>query len=166
MDKLINEFSVGLFFWQSLFFIVLIFLLKKYAWTPILNAINEREEGIKKALDAADSAKLEMEALNADNERILREAKAERDKILKEARETKETIVSEAKIKATEEADKVLASAREQINNEKLAAITDLKNQVADLSIEIAEKVLKAELKDEEKQKELVNNALKEATVS
>ena len=166
MDKLINEFSVGLFFWQSLFFIVLIFLLKKYAWTPILNAITEREEGIKKALDAADSAKLEMEALNADNERILREAKAERDKILKEARETKETIVSDAKIKATEEADKVLASAREQINNEKLAAITDLKNQVADLSIEIAEKVLKAELKDEEKQKELVNNALKEATVS
>ena len=126
MDKLINEFSVGLFFWQSLFFIVLIFLLKKYAWTPILNAINEREEGIKKALDAADSAKLEMEALNADNERILREAKAERDKILKEARETKETIVSDAKIKATEEAIK-FASAREQINNEKLAAITILK---------------------------------------
>ena len=117
-------------------------------------------------MEAAANAKKEMEALNADNERILREAKAERDKILKEARETKETIVADAKIKATEEADKVLASAREQINNEKLAAITDLKNQVADLSIEIAEKVLKAELKDEEKQKELVNNALKEATVT
>ena len=163
---LFNDFSIGLFVWQTVLFLALLFLLRKYAWKPILSAVEEREEGIKNALEAADNAKKEMEALNADNERILREAKAERDKILKEARETKETIVSDAKIKATEEADKVLASAREQINNEKLAAITDLKNQVADLSIEIAEKVLKAELKDEEKQKELVNNALKEATVT
>lgn len=166
MEKLISEFSVGLFFWQSLLFVILIFLLKKYAWGPILNSINEREEGIKGALEAADNAKKEMEALNADNERILREAKVERDAILKEAREIKEGIIAEAKSKATEEADKVMASAREQINNEKMAAITELKNQVASLSVDIAEKILKSELKDQNKQKEIVNSALEEASVN
>tara|TARA_Y100000766_G_scaffold284862_1_gene305075 strand:+ start:13007 stop:13504 length:498 start_codon:yes stop_codon:yes gene_type:complete len=163
---LFNDFSIGLFVWQTVLFLALLFLLRKYAWKPILSAVEEREEGIKNALEAADNAKKEMEALNADNERILREAKAERDSILKEAREIKETIITEAKTQATEEADKVLASAREQINNEKLAAITELKNQVADLSIDIAEKVLKSELKDADKQKELVKNALKEAALS
>ena len=163
---LFNDFSIGLFVWQTVLFLALLFLLRKYAWKPILSAVEEREEGIKNALEAADNAKKEMEALNADNERILREAKAERDSILKEAREIKETIITEAKTQATEEADKVLASAREQINNEKLAAITELKNQVADLSIDIAEKVLKSELKDADKQKEFVNNALKEADLS
>ena len=96
----------------------------------------------------------------------LREAKTERDAILKEAREIKDTIIAEAKAQATVEADKVMDSAREQINNEKMAAITELKNQVADLSIDIAEKVLKSELKDADKQKEMVNNALKEAALS
>ena len=163
---LFNDFSIGLFVWQTVLFLALLFLLRNYAWKPILSAVEEREEGIKNALEAAANAKKEMEALNADNERILREAKAERDSILKEAREIKETIITEAKTQATEEADKVLASAREQINNEKLAAITELKNQVADLSIDIAEKVLKSELKDTAKQKELVNNALKEAALS
>ena len=163
---LFNDFSIGLFVWQTVLFLALLFLLRKYAWKPILSAVEEREEGIKNALEAADNAKKEMEGRNADNERILREAKAERDSILKEAREIKETIITEAKTQATEEADKVLASAREQINNEKLAAITELKNQVADLSIDIAEKVLKSELKDTAKQKELVNNALKEAALS
>ena len=166
MENLINDFSIGLFIWQSVLFLALLFLLRKYAWKPILDAVEEREEGIKNTLEAADNAKKEMEALNADNERILREAKTERDSILKEAREIKETIIAEAKTQATEEADKVLVSAREQINNEKLAAITELKNQVADLSIDIAEKVLKSELKDADKQKELVNNALKEAALS
>ena len=163
---LFNDFSIGLFVWQTVLFLALLFLLRKYAWKPILGAVEEREEGIKNALEAADNAQKDMEALKADNERILREAKAERDSILKEAREIKETIITEAKTQASEEADKVLASAREQINNEKLAAITELKNQVADLSIDIAEKVLKSELKDADKQKELVNNALKEAALS
>ena len=163
---LFNDFSIGLFVWQTVLFLALLFLLRKYAWKPILGAVEEREEGIKNALEAADNAKKDMEALKADNERILREAKAERDSILKEAREIKEAIITEAKTQASEEADKVLASAREQINNEKLAAITELKNQVADLSIDIAEKVLKSELKDADKQKELVNNALKEAALS
>ena len=163
---LFNDFSIGLFVWQTVLFLALLFLLRKYAWKPILGAVEEREEGIKNALEAADNAKKDMETLKADNEGILREAKAERDSILKEAREIKETIITEAKTQASEEADKVLASAREQINNEKLAAITELKNQVADLSIDIAEKVLKSELKDADKQKELVNNALKEAALS
>ena len=140
-------------------------MLRKYAWKPILTAVEEREEGIKSALDAADNAKKEMEALNADNEKILREAKAERDSILKEARELKDGIIAEAKTQATEEADKVMASAREQINNEKMAAITELKNQVASLSVDIAEKILKSELKDDNKQKEMVNSALEEASI-
>jgi F-type H+-transporting ATPase subunit b len=163
---LFNDFSIGLFVWQTVLFLALLFLLRKYAWKPILSAVEEREDGIKNALDAADNAKKEMEALNADNERILREAKTERDAILKEAREIKDTIIAEAKAQATVEADKVMDSARVQINNEKMAAITELKNQVADLSIDIAEKVLKSELKDTDKQKEMVNNALKEAALS
>jgi F-type H+-transporting ATPase subunit b len=163
---LFNDFSIGLFVWQTVLFLALLFLLRKYAWKPILSAVEEREEGIKSALDAADNAKKEMEALNADNERILREAKAERDAILKEAREIKDGIIAEAKAQATVGADKVMSSAREQINNEKMAAITELKNQVADLSIDIAEKILKSELKDNTKQKEIVKNALKEAALS
>jgi F-type H+-transporting ATPase subunit b len=163
--NLFNDFSLGLFVWQTVLFLALLFLLRKYAWKPILTAVEEREEGIKSALDAADNAKKEMEALNADNEKILREAKAERDSILKEARELKDGIIAEAKTQATEEADKVMASAREQINNEKMAAITELKNQVASLSVDIAEKILKSELKDDNKQKEMVNSALEEASI-
>ena len=162
---LFNDFSIGLFVWQTVLFLALLFLLRKYAWKPILTAVEEREEGIKSALDAADNAKKEMEALNADNEKILREAKAERDSILKEARELKDGIIAEAKTQASEEADKVMASAREQINNEKMAAITELKNQVASLSVNIAEKILKSELKDDNKQKEMVNSALEEASI-
>ena len=161
MDKLINDFSVGLFFWQSLLFIALILLLKKFAWGPILSAVEEREEGIKDALEAAEKAKAEMQALNADNERILAEARIERDVLLKEAREMKDKIVNEAKDQANTEADKILISAKEQINNEKMKAITELKNQVADMSIDIAEKILKSELSDKNKQNELVAEALK-----
>ena len=161
MDKLINDFSVGLFFWQSLLFIALILLLKKFAWGPILTAVEEREDGIKDALEAAEKAKAEMQALNADNERILAEARIERDVLLKEAREMKDKIVNEAKDQANTEADKILISAKEQINNEKMKAITELKNQVADMSIDIAEKVLKSELSDKNKQNELVAEALK-----
>ena len=100
MEKLINDFSVGLFFWQTLLFLVLVFFLRKFAWKPILEAVEGKREGIKNALDAADKAKADMEALNADNERILAEAKAERDSLLKEAREMKENIITEAKRKS------------------------------------------------------------------
>ena len=166
MEQLINDFSIGLFFWQSILFLVLVFFLRKFAWKPILEAVEGREEGIKNALQAAEKAKADMQALNADNERILAEAKADRDKLLKEAREMKENIISEAKDKASQEADKVMAAAKEQINNEKMKAVTELKNQVAELSIEFAEKILKSELKDADKQKELVAAALKEAELN
>ena len=166
MEQLINDFSIGLFFWQSLLFLVLVFFLRKFAWKPILEAVEGREEGIKSALQAAEKAKADMQALNADNERILAEAKADRDKLLKEAREMKENIISEAKDIASQEADKVMAAAKEQINNEKMKAVTELKNQVAELSIEVAEKILKSELKDADKQKELVAAALKEAELN
>ena len=166
MDKLINDFSVGLFFWQSLLFIALILLLKKFAWGPILTAVEEREEGIRSALDSAEKAKSELENLNADNERILAEARIERDALLKEAREIKDKIVNDAKEQANSEADKILTSAKEQINNEKLKAITELKNSVAELSIDIAEKVLRSELADKAKQEDLVANALKETKLN
>jgi len=166
MDKLINDFSVGLFFWQSLLFIALILLLKKFAWGPILTAVEEREEGIRSALDSAEKAKSELENLNADNERILAEARIERDALLKEAREIKDKIVNDAKEQANSEADKILTSAKEQINNEKLKAITELKNFVAELSIDIAEKVLRSELADKAKQDALVSSALKEAELN
>lgn len=163
---LFNDFSLGLFVWQSVLFLALLFLLRKYAWKPILSAVEEREEGIKNALDAAENAKQEMQALNDDNERILQEAKTERDAILKDAREMKDTIIAEAKAQATAEADKVMASAREQLNNEKMAAMTDLKNQVATLSIDIAEKILKSELTKDQKQKKMMDKALEEATAN
>ena len=166
MDKLINDFSVGLFFWQSLLFIALILLLKKFAWGPILTAVEEREDGIKDALEAAEKAKAEMQALNADNEKILAEARIERDALLKEAREIKDGIVNDAKELANTEADKILTTAKDQINNEKMKAMTELKNTVATLSIDIAEKVLRSELSDKKKQEDLVANALKETELN
>jgi len=166
MDKLISDFSVGLFFWQTLLFVVLIFVLKKYAWSPILSAVEDREEGIKNALKSAENAKAEMQALNADNERILAEARLERDVLLKESREIKGNIINEAKEQANVEADKILTSAKEQISTEKMKAITELKNTVAELSIDMATMVIKSELKDADKQKQLVTDALKEAELN
>ena len=153
--------AIGLMFWTCVVFVLLLVLLKKFAWKPILDAVDERNESIDNALKAADKAKEEMAALNADNERILIEARKERDLLLKEAREIKENIITEAKEIAVSEADKIIISAKEQINNDKMKAITELKNQVAELSIEMTEKILKSELSDAVKQKELVSKALK-----
>ena len=152
--------AIGLIFWTTIVFILLVILLKTYAWKPILTAVNNRNESIEKALQAAEKAKVEMENLNADNERILSEARKERDGILKEGREIKDNIIAEAKDKAKVDAEKILTTAKEQIINEKMKAITELKNQVANLSIEIAEKILKSELQDLNKQKELVTTAI------
>lgn len=162
MEKLINEFSVGLFFWQTILFLILLFLLRKYAWKPILKSVNDREQSIEDSLEQAAQARKEMEQLQSDNQNILREARAERDIILKEAREIKAEIVAEAKTKAGEEAAKMLEQAKEQINNQKMAAITELKNQVAEMSIEIAEVVLRKELDSKEKQSALVGEQLKD----
>ena len=152
--------EIGLIFWTTVVFSLLLVVLKKYAWKPILSAVDERNKSIEEALRAADKAKEEMISLNADNERILMEAKKERDILLKEGREIKNSIIAEAKDKAKIDAEKILTTAKEQIINEKMKAITELKNQVGELSIEIAEKILKSELQDLNKQKELVTTAI------
>lgn len=157
MEKLINEFSIGLFFWQIILFVLLLFLLRKYAWKPILKAVDEREEGIRNALAAAEDAKKEMQNVSADNERLLQEARAEREVLLKEAREIKDKMIADAKAQAQEEGDKIIRQARESIEGEKKAAIADIKSQVASLSVEIAEKVLKGQLQDKDKQLKLVD---------
>jgi len=166
MEKLINDFSFGLFFWQILLFVGLVFLLKKFAWKPILDAVNNREEGIKNALESAEAARKEMQNLQADNERILNEARAERDGMLKEARQLKENMISDAKTEAQVEADKIVAQAQATIASEKKAAIADLKNQVAGLSVEIAEKVVRKELSSNDKQLELVESMLGDVTLN
>ena len=157
---------LGLIFWMTLSFLVVLFLLKKFAWPVILNALKEREESIANALNSAQKAKEEMAALKADNEKLIIQARAERDQLLKEARDTRDSIVAEAKNKAQAEANKVLAQARETINNEKNAAISELKNQVASMSIEIAEKILRQELSNDDKQKTLMGNLIKDITLN
>ena len=158
--------SVGLIFWMTITFLIVFFLLRKMAWKPILGALKDREKSIQEALDSAQKAKEEMAALQASNEAILMEARNERDKLLKEARDTKENIIAEAKAGAQKEADKIMQSARESIQSEKMAAMDELKNQVAKLSIEIAEKIIRTELSSDEKQKALVNTMLNEVSVN
>lgn len=166
MDKLLNDFSFGLFIWQIVLFVLLLLLLKKFAWKPILNAVKDREEGIKKALLSADEARKEMQNLTADNERILKEARNDREKLLKEARDMREKMIDEAKGDAQIEANNLIAKAKESIETEKQAAITDLKNQVADLSIGIAEKLVKEELASKDKQVKLIETMLKEVKLN
>ncbi|MES2240868.1 MAG: F0F1 ATP synthase subunit B [Bacteroidota bacterium] len=160
MEKLINQFEFGLFFWQVLIFVGLIFLLKKFAWKPILDAVNEREEGIKNALESAENARKEMQNLQADNQRILNEARAERDAMLKEAREMKEKMVADAKTEAQAQGEKMIEQAKAAINSEKNAAMAELKLQVSTLSLSIAEKLLKDELSNTEAQTKLVEKML------
>ena len=160
MDKLINDFSFGLFIWQIVIFVGLIFVLKKFAWKPILDAVNDREEGIKNALLSAENARKEMQNLQADNQRILQEARLERDNMLKDAREIKEKMVSDAKNEAQEQGLKMIEQAKAAIESEKNAAMADLKLQVSTLSLTIAEKLLKAELSNKETQTKLVEKML------
>lgn len=158
--------SVGLIFWTSITFVLLLILLGKFAWKPILAAIKTREKSIETALKSAESALNDMRELKSANEIILTQARTERDTMLKEARETKESIIAEAKAKANAEADRILKTAREQITNEKNAAVAELKNQVAVLSIEIAEKILRTELSNDEKQKALVSSLMKDVNLN
>lgn len=166
MEKLLEEFSLGLFVWQTLLFVGLLLLLKKYAWSPILNAVNEREEGIKNALSAAEDAKKEMENLQTDNQKLLKQARAERESMLKEARELKNKMIDDAKEEAKVEAAKLISQAQAAIKTEKKAAISDLKSQVAELSLSIAEKVLKNELSKEGKQEKLVDSMIDDANLN
>ena len=158
--------SIGLIFWTSLVFIILLFLLGKFAWKPILSSVKERETKIESALEASKKAREEMAALKSQNEDLRKEALVERDTLLKEAREMKDKIVAEAKNTAKEEGERVIESAREVITNEKMAAVTEIKNQVATLSIEIAEKIVKEKLSTDEKQKTLVDGLVKEINLN
>ena len=152
----------SLIFWTVLVFVILLVLLRKYAWKPILGAVKSRETSINDALAAAEEARKEMHNLKADNELILKGARAERDSLLKEAREMKEKIIADAKEEAQEQGSKIIAQAKAAIEGEKRAALAELKNQVASLSVEIAEKVVKQEFSDKDKQLELVENMLGE----
>ena len=165
MDKLINQFEFGLFFWQVLIFVGLILLLKKFAWKPILDAVNEREEGIKNALLSAENARKEMQNLQSDNQRILQEARLERDAMLKEAREMREKMVADAKNEAQAQGLKMIEQAKAAIEGEKNAALAELKSHVATLSLEIAEKLLKEELSDAKKDASFVNGLLGEVNL-
>ena len=156
----------GLIFWMTVSFLIVVFILRKFAWGPILSSLKERETSIEDALNAAKKAKDEVANMKAENEQLLKQARNERDMMLKEARDTKDAIVNEARAKAQTEADRMITIARETIQNEKMAAITELKNQVATLSIEIAEKVIRQQLASDEKQKALVNDLLKDVKLN
>lgn len=157
--------SVGTLFWSSLAFIIVLVILKKFAWKPILKALSDREKSIAESLEAAEKAREEMEKLEAKNEELLKQAREERDNLLKEAKETKDRIIAEARTKGQEEYEKKVASAVDTIRNEKQLAMSELKSHVAELSIEIAEKIIKEKL-DDGKQKEMVDNMLKEMSVN
>ena len=165
MEKLINEFSFGLFFWQLFIFIGLVLLLRKFAWKPILDSVNERETSIKDAMNAAEEAKKEMASIQEDNQKVLKEARAEREALLKEARSSGAEIVAQAKTEAKSEADKIIAQAQQSIQNEKRAALNELKNQVAQISLDIAEKVIDSELDSKDRQSKLVNQLIKDANL-
>ena len=166
MDKLINDFSYGLFFWQAIILVILIVLLAKFAWKPILAALAAREEGISNALLAAENAKKDMQNLKADNEKLLAEARAERDAMIKEAREIKEKMIADAKSEAQAQGEKMIEAAKASIESEKNAAMAELKNQVSSLSLEIAETLLKEELSNKEAQTKLVEKMLGDAKLN
>lgn len=157
---LLEDFSSGLFIIQTVIFLILLFVLKKVAWKPIMDAVNEREVTITDSLNQAKLARLEVQNLKAENEVIIREAKLERDQILKEAREIKDRIVGEAQNAAKSESDKIIEQARQSIQAEKAAAMSDIKNQIGALSVSIAETILKEKLSSDTAQNQLVENLL------
>mgnify|MGYP000262086095 CR=1 FL=1 len=147
--------AFGQIFWGGLVFLLLLFVLTKFAWKPILSAVKNREESIRESIELAEKTKAEMEALKSKNEDLLKEARIERDKMIKEATETAKKLVAEAKDEAKAEQTKIVAEAQKIINAEKASAIAELKTQVAAMSLEIAEKVIKGELASDDKQKAL-----------
>ena len=164
MELLVPEF--GLVILQTIAFLLLMFLLAKFAWKPVLAAIKEREQSIDEALNKAELAKQEMTRLTAQNEELMKEARFERDRILKEAKTLKDNILHEAKAQAHTEGAKLIEKARIEIENQKKAALAELKNQVSTLSLDIAERVLRNQLQDKAKQQELVTNLLKDVELN
>lgn len=157
--ELLNP-NVGLIFWMLLVFGLLFLVLRKFAWKPILGAIHKREQHIEEALHLAEKTRAEMEQLHFDNKVLYNQAREERDEILKEARAIKESIIDESKKKAEIEADRIIMAARESIHFEKMAAITELKNQLAQMAIDIAEKVLERELSSPDKHKDVIEKEM------
>ncbi|MBN2236698.1 MAG: F0F1 ATP synthase subunit B [Bacteroidales bacterium] len=160
--ELVNP-GLGLIFWMTLSFGIVLFILSKYAWPLILGGIKEREEEINNSLESARQAREEIKNLQSNNEQLLKQAREERDALMREARELKDDMIVKAKSQADQQAKQIIESAKAAIEQEKTAALSDLKNQVAGLSIEIAEKLLKAELSKENKQKELMDKLIGEA---
>lgn len=158
--------ALGVVFWATIAFLVVMIILKKMAWKPILQALKDREESIDNALSAAERARNEMANLHADNERLLQEARLERDRILKEARDMRDSMVNDAKGSAQQEADRMIGSAREAIQNEKNRAVSELKNQVATLSIEIAEKLIRTQLSGDAQNQELAQKLAEEVKLN
>ncbi len=158
--------SIGLVFWTALSFLILLVLLKKLAWKPMLGAIHERERSIEEALNKADLAREEMARLSSENETLLKQARVERDEILKEAKEIKDQIIAEAKNAAQEEGNKMIEKAKVEINNQKIAALREVKNQVASLALHIAEKVLRKQFNDKQKQDALISDLLKDVELN
>jgi F-type H+-transporting ATPase subunit b len=163
---LLENFSSGLFIIQSVVFIILLLVLRKFAWKPIMDAVNEREVTIVDSLNQAKLARQEVQNLKAENENIIREAKIERDNILKEAREIKERIVGEAKSIAQTEADKIIDQAKQSIQAEKSAAMADIKNQIGSLSVEIAETILKQKLDNADAHNALVEKIINKSNLN
>jgi F-type H+-transporting ATPase subunit b len=163
--QLINP-GIGLVFWMTVAFLIVLFILGKFAWPAILKGLKEREQSIQEALDAAKEAQEQMKRLKMDNDKMLKEAMEERDAILAEARKMKDKLISEAKEKAEKEASGIVENAKERINNEKVAALREIKSTVAEYSIEIAEKILREELKDKAKQKKYIEKLLKETSLN
>lgn len=158
--------SIGLFFWTSLTFIILLILLAKFAWKPILGALKQREQSISEALNSAEKAREEMAQLSADNERLIQDAKEEQARILKEAQVTANKLITDAKDVATKEVSSIKEKATQAIDQEKKAAMADIKSLTAELSVGIAEKILRGELKDKSAQEALVERYIKESDLT
>jgi F-type H+-transporting ATPase subunit b len=153
--------GIGLIFWMLLSFSIVLFVLKKYAWKPILKGLKSRQTSIEDALRSAEKTKEEMAKLKADNEKIIDEARLQKDLLIKEARELKEQLIKDAKVKAGEEAQKIVDGAKLSIESEKIAAINDMRNAIANLSVEIAQKILHLKLSDDQNQKALIDESVK-----
>lgn len=158
--------DIGLLAWSTIAFLLLLFVLKKFAWKPIVSSLDERNNSIADALAQAEKARQEIQELSNRNEEILKEAKEERNNILREANAVKEEIIAEAKTKAQEDAAKILTAAKEDIETQKLAVMADLKNAAANLSVEIAEKVLTRELSAKGEQEKYISELAAKANLN
>jgi F-type H+-transporting ATPase subunit b len=158
--------DLGLFFWQTVIFLVTLYLLSKFAWGPIMSAMKEREDSITEALSAADKARTDIEKLQAANDTLLAEARVERDRILGDAQKVATALMDEARVKASAEGSRLIEAARASIQTEKNAALNEIKNHTAILAVEIAEKIIRKELNNSEEQKKLVNEYIKEVNLN